>query len=301
MKPGVPVLRTLFVAKTTRPISLRWCARSALVLWLAFGASGCTRLLYDRLDSLAGWYLGSLVTLDDTQRADLRTWLESTLQWHRKSELARYAQFLRELAQTAARPVGRAAFEQAQQRIEGFGQDLVTQAAPEAARLLLTLTPAQVDELLTSLEEKSQERSDEQREAIADGTWHRKRAKDLQRQLKRWTGSVTAAQKTLLEQVAGELEPTTGEWLDSTRRWRGALRDALAQPRTAASSDRLLALLRAPDSEWTAEYLAKAARNRERVLAMLESLDASLTPPQRERLQRELRQMAGQLEALTEE
>jgi Family of unknown function (DUF6279) len=294
-------LLTRLVAKKGRPISLHWFARIALVLWLALGASGCTRLLYDRLDTLAGWYLGSLVALDDAQRADLHTWLEQTLQWHRKSELARYAQFLRELAQSAAQPVNRAAFEQAEARIEAFGKDLVEQVSPEAARLLLTLSPAQVDELLASLEEKSQERSEDDREEIAEGTWHRKRATDLQRQLKKWTGSVTTAQKTLLEQSAGELEPTSGEWLDCQRRWRAALRDALEEPRTAASSDRVLALLRAPDSEWTAEYAAKSARNRERVLAMLEALDASLTPAQRERLQRELTRLAGQLEDLTED
>jgi hypothetical protein len=291
-------LRRQLVAKKARPISLRWLARIALVLSLAFGVSACARLLYDRLDTLAGWYLEDLVTLDDAQRADLRAWLESTLQWHRKSELTRYAQFLRDLAQAAGQPLGRNGFERAEERIEAFGQDLVAQASPEAARLLLSLSPQQVDELVASLEEKSRKRSEDNREAIADGTWHRKRTTEMQRQVKKWTGSVTAEQKKLLEQAAGEFEPTSADWLDSQHRWRTAMQDALAQPRTQETSDRVLSLLRAPDNEWSAEYVAKSARNRERVLAMLESLDTSLTPAQRERLQRELGQLAGQLEAL---
>jgi hypothetical protein len=295
---GGITLRTQLVAKIARPNSLSWLARIALVLSLAFGVSGCARLVYDRLDTLAGWYLEDLVTLDDVQRADLHAWLDSTLQWHRKSELERYAQFLREFAQAAGQPLGREGFARAEERIEAFGQDLVAQASPEAARLLLTLSPEQVDELVAGLEEKSRKRSKEHREAIDDGTWHRKRTTEMQRQVKKWTGSVTAGQKKLLKQAAGGFEPTSAEWLDSQHRWWMAMREALAQPRTPASSDRVLSLLQAPDHEWSAEYVAKSERNRERVLAMLESLDASLTPAQRERLQRELRQLAGQFEAL---
>jgi len=291
-------LRSQLVAKKARSISLRWLAQIALVLSLAFGVTGCARLLYDRLDTLAGWYLEDLVTLEDAQREDVHAWLESTLQWHRKSELARYAQFLRDFAQAAGQPIGRVGFERAEERIEAFGDDLVAQASPEAARLLLTLSPEQVDELVASLEKKSRKRSEESREAIADGTWHRKRTTEMQRQMKKWTGSVTAEQRKLLEQAAGEFEPTSAEWLDSQHRWRTAMRDALAQRRTPETSARVVALLHEPDQEWSAEYVAKSARNRERVLAMLESLDASLTSSQRERLQRELRQLAGQLEAL---
>ena len=96
------------VAQNARPISLRrpahWYFGRALVLWLALSAAGCTKLVYNRLDTLAGWYMEGLVSLDDTQRADLRSWLGQTLQWHRRSELARYAQFLRELAADAAQP-----------------------------------------------------------------------------------------------------------------------------------------------------------------------------------------------------
>jgi DNA-binding FadR family transcriptional regulator len=165
----------------------------------------------------------------------------------------------------------------------------------------LTLTPAQVDELMASLEEKAQERNSKHREAAADGSWHRKRTRGLQRQLKRWTGSVTAEQKVLLQQTAEQLEPTVGDWLDSQRQWRTSMREALTQPRSVETHERIGQLLREPDSEWTAEYEAKSDRNRERILSMLQTLDASLTSPQRERLQRELRELAEQLEAMMED
>ena len=62
--------------------------------------------MYNRLDTLAAWYVGNLVSLDDQQRSNLRAWLAQTLEWHRESELGRYAQFLRELVRGSrtARP-----------------------------------------------------------------------------------------------------------------------------------------------------------------------------------------------------
>lgn len=74
-----------------------------------------------------------------------------------------------------------------------------------------------------------------------------------------------------------------------------------ARDSPAAIQKRILRLLREPDTEWTPEYEAKSARNRERTLTLLQALDGSLTGPQRERLQRELSQLAEQLEAMTED
>jgi uncharacterized protein YueI len=77
------------------------------------------------------------------------------------------------------------------------------------------------------------------------------------------------------------------------------LRDAFSNRGTA--EERILQLLREPDSHWTEQYKTKEASNREQALSLLIALDASLTPAQRERMQRELIELAERLEALTEE
>jgi Family of unknown function (DUF6279) len=281
------------------PATLGRCFRLLCVLLLAAGATGCAKLVYNRLDSLAAWYVGSLVSLDDQQQSTLRAFLAQTLEWHRESELGRYATFLRELSTEVAQPAGRAAYQQALDRVEGFAQDFTAQTAPQAARLLLELSPAQVEEFLANLEEKSNERAAKNRAAIGDGTWQAKQVKNTQRQLKRWTGTVTEEQKALVREMAQHIQPTTADWLESQRQWRAALRDAFSNRDTAEK--RILQLLRDPDSQWTAQYKTKEASNREQMLSLLAALDASLTPAQRERMQRELTNLAERLEALTEE
>ncbi|HEY7643203.1 MAG TPA: DUF6279 family lipoprotein [Steroidobacteraceae bacterium] len=273
--------------------------RVACVLLIVAGAAGCANLVYNRLDTLAAWYVGNLVSLDDQQTSDLKTWLAQTLQWHRESELSRYATFLRELSAEVARPSDRAAYQRAFARVEGFAADFTTQTAPQATRLLLELTPAQVQEFLANLDAKSKERSAKSLQEIRDGTWQATRIKDAQRQVKRWTGTVTDQQKQLVSQMSQQLQPTTSDWLESQRRWRAALADAFSNRGTA--QERILQLLREPDSQWTAQYKSKEASNREQTLSLLLALDASLTPAQRKRMQRELTDLAERLDALTEE
>jgi hypothetical protein len=290
--------------KVNRPWWQR-ALRLPLLLGVTLSFAACTNFFYNRLDTLAAWYVQDLVSLDETQRSDLRSWLESTLQWHRSSELARYARFLRELADTAARPGNASTYKHIEAQVEQFGGRLVEQAAPDAARLLMSLSPEQLTEFENNLAEKSRERNEENLKALKDGNWHEKRAKDIEKQLKRWTGSITKQQHLLIAEQSKQFDSTTADWLESQARWRKAMFGALKERFTAGQSptaveERILALLRTPESQWTRAYQSKAAQNREHSLVVLGAIDASLTPEQRTHLQRELKQLAQQLEAMTQ-
>ncbi|HEY5755762.1 MAG TPA: DUF6279 family lipoprotein [Steroidobacter sp.] len=275
-----------------------------LMLAVTLGVSACANFFYNKLDTLAAWYIQDLVSLDDSQRSDLRSWLESTLQWHRSSELARYSKFLRELASKAAHPGNASTYQGIETQVEQFGARLVDQAAPDAARLLMSLSSQQLTEFEANLAEKAQERNKESLKALADGKWHDKRAKDIEKQLKRWTGSITKEQHLLIAAESKRFDTTTADWLESQARWRkavfGALRERFAAGQSpAAVEERILALLRTPESQWTRAYQTKAAQNREQSLEVLGAIDASLTPEQRSHLQGELSKLAQQLEAMT--
>jgi hypothetical protein len=288
---------------TDRP---RWgrALRLPLLLAICVGFAACTNFFYNRLDTLAAWYIQDLVSLDDEQRNDLRSWLDGTLQWHRSSELTRYATFLRNLASNAARPGNATTYRNTESQVEEFGARLVERAAPDAARLLMQLTPEQLGEFETNLTEKSRQRNEDDLQALAKGKWHEKRAKDIEKQLKRWTGSVTKEQRQLIAQQSLQFDSTTADWLESQARWRKAMFGALQERFTARESpsyieERILALLRKPETQWTEAYRSKATKNREQSLAVLSAIDASLTPAQRDHLQRELNKLAQQLEAMT--
>lgn len=275
------------------------------MLALASGVSGCTNFFYNRLDTLAAWYVQELVSLDDGQRSDLQTWLKNTLAWHRQSELHRYAQFLRELAGRSAHPGNVSSYKNAEAQIDRLSERLIEHTAPDVARLLMRLTPTQLAELDSNLAAKPRKRNKASLDAVADGTWHDKRARALQKHIKRWTGSITKEQKQLIAQQVTRFESTATDWLESQAHWRKAMIGALRERFVAGQSpqageERILALLRKPESQWTQTYLIKSTRNREQTWAVLESIDTSLTASQRAHLRRELTELAQQLEAMIE-
>jgi hypothetical protein len=119
---------------------------------LLVGACG-TKFLYDRLDRVAGWYVGGLVPLVADQRSSLNRWLEASLDWHRTSQLDRYATFVRELEANLASPLEYEDYDSVRREVELFWRDLVIGVVPKSADLLGSLSPEQVDELIRSLEE----------------------------------------------------------------------------------------------------------------------------------------------------
>ena len=121
----------------------------------------------------------------------------------------------------------------AMQQAEGFIGDLSAQLAPEAAELLTTLSPTQADEFLANLDKRNLEELDEERER-ASADRQKRRTRSMMKTLERWTGTVTAEQKTIVERTVGELEAAgllgeTDEWYASQVAWRSALRQSLAK------------------------------------------------------------------------
>jgi Family of unknown function (DUF6279) len=263
--------------------------------------SGCSSsFVYNRLDTLATWYFGSLVSLNDGQRSELKAWLERTLAWHRQSELARYAAFVNDVSTSFAQPRERATYDAIREQFQDLIDDLVKQTAPEASRLLASLSPQQVEELLDNMAEKTRDSAKESAEAIAEDEWRPEQTRNFVRQVKRWTGAVTPEQKRLITQTVEQLEPTYEDWAESQHAWREALRAALMTQTTGERHTRpsVLELLEKPNQQWTTPYSQKVARNRERYQQLLMDLDATLTTEQRQHLRTELTKLAQQLTRL---
>lgn len=278
----------------THPRPAPATSRAICVIALALIVTGCTgNFIYNRLDTLASWYLGSLVSLDGGQRSQLQDWLTQTLAWHRQSELSRYSQFLRDLSGEFSEPGTLADYAQKQQRFEAFWGDLAARISPDATRLLMSLSPAQVDELIGNMAQKSRDRAEDNADA---DDWRRDQTRGLTRQVKRWTGSVSGQQKQLIAAAVAQLEPTQAQWLASQYNWQEALHQSLRDAASTCVQD----LLMKPQIQWTEQYSQTESRNRQRYLELVASLDAELTLQQRARLRAELLKLAQQLDDIAQ-
>ncbi|HSN70541.1 MAG TPA: DUF6279 family lipoprotein [Steroidobacteraceae bacterium] len=287
------------LANNTQRLRARF-ARLVCMTLLALSVSACgTKLLYERFDRLAGWYLEGLVSLDADQRSSLDRWLEVSLEWHRASELNRYAAFLRELESELTRPLSYEDYDRARRRIEGFWRDFVAGTMPQAGDLLATLSRDQVDELIASLEEEDRETADELASRSASELAER-RVKRLRRGVERWTGRLDGEQRRIVAEAAADLEPLGRLRLDNRAHWREQLRTALLAPPDVAAAA-VAQLLGDPETTWTDAYRAGVIGNRDRVLRMMAELDDTLSDAQRARMRARIGELAEDLESLARE
>jgi Family of unknown function (DUF6279) len=273
--------------------------RAAVLCSLALAIAGCAAsLLYPRLDTVVAYYIEDLVTLDDAQSKQLERTLASNLDWHRESELRKYADFLRRLAGTVEDRVDREAWQMASRQTEEYWRDIFVQAAPGYIAVAATLTDRQVAELMTNLEQKDEETWSE----FAERTPEERRArreKSLTKTLQRFTGPLTPAQRALVEEYAARSRPFMAEWRENRRIWRDALAATLVDRRAGEPfAVRMTQLIARPDDLWTPQYRMAIEGSRAALIDLLVDLDATLTAKQRGAARRELASLADEVQGL---
>jgi len=273
---------------------LRWAASCLVVL----GLGGCALgLVYPRLDTVVGFYLQGLVSLDDAQSAQLKRTLAGNLEWHKRSELARYAAFLRDVAAVVDGGTGRNDWLEASRRTEEYFRKIFEQAAPGYTALAATFSDAQVAELLDNLaaaDEKTWREFARHTPAERDS----RREKSLVRAIERFTGPLDAAQRAAVRAHVAESPSFMPEWRENRRLWRQALADTLAGRRTDPGFEkRMFVLIARPDDLWTPQYRAAVEQRRESLARLMATIDATLTPQQRAAARRPVLARAAEVQA----
>lgn len=274
---------------------LRWAA----LCFVALGLGGCALgLVYPRLDTVVGFYLQGLVSLDDAQSAQLKRTLAGNLEWHRRSELARYAEFLRDVAAAVEGGTGSSDWLEASRRTEQYFRKIFEQAAPGYTSLAVTFSDAQVAELLENLA------------AADEKTWREfarrtpaeradRREKSMLRAIERVTGPLDAAQRASVRAHVAESPSFMPEWRENRRRWRAELAETLAGRRADPRFEqRMFVLIARPDDLWTPQYRSAVEQRRESLARLMATIDATLTPQQRAAARRQLLALADEVQGL---
>ncbi len=118
-----------------------------VVLAVALSACTAARLAYNQAPTISYWWLDAYVDLDSTQSTQTRQALEQFFEWHRRNELPVYAGRLREWQALAPDDLTPAQaceqFDDVRERVERAAD----QTIEPVARLILQLTPAQLEHL----------------------------------------------------------------------------------------------------------------------------------------------------------
>lgn len=280
--------------------------RSACLLAVCLLAvsTGCSRIkfVYQQLDWLIPYYAASQVDLAEHQSRYLREQTGLLLQWHCRTQLVLYADYLVDINRSIHKgDVERADIDEYASRIEQFWRALVEQAAPPVTELLLSFDAKQIARLFSRFEERHQEQLAELRKQSAAEirqAYHDR----LREEVENWLGPLQTRQQQRMNEWSLRMIPLKGESLAYRSRWRRSLRELLEQrqvPRLLRSGleDHLINFRKLR----TQSYQAGIDHNRRTTLELLYQLATGLNPAQKRHIDDQTRTYARDFNELVRE
>ena len=202
---------------------------SRLLLAVLLGSllTSCSfKTVYNRLDMLIPEYVEGLVTIDDALENNLQQRSTALLEWHRQTQLVRYADWLRAFQGE----VGKLTVDSARHyavEAEDFWEAMSARIDHEMAELLPLLDTGQQNELFASITEKNEDFADEYIEIDDDErrTNYYERTRDT---YENWIGDLTAAQEQAIRQSTDRLQDGARLRLDRREEWQAGIQAILA-------------------------------------------------------------------------
>jgi hypothetical protein len=267
----------------SRRLGFAKCLAVALTLALAVLA-GCStvRLGYSQLDTLAQWTADRYFDLDDAQEEAFRARFRRLHEWHRYEQLPDYADFL---AQAKLR-LERGLTDQDVYWFLGGLQKryaiIVERGTDDAAALLLTVTPRQLEFVQERWKRLNQSFAKEYRiSADIDEQRHATERRTIE-MCREWFGSLSVAQEHMIRASVARMEmigPLRQQ--DRIRRQHEFLKLMQLRGDPPAFKEKFRHWLIHWDEGRLPEYQRAFAVSRGERIALLIALDRSLTPHQR--------------------
>jgi hypothetical protein len=269
----------------------------AMLLTLSLAVlPGCSmlRISYGQLDTFALWTVDDYFDLDPVQKHDFDKRFDRLHEWHRHEQLPDYAAFFMSARTRVQKGLARDDIAWLSEGLRERYRTIIRHVADDAAALLLTVTPAQLDALKRQFEKDNrrfvrefhlEEGADQQRRAAS---------KRVLARIRDWTGSLSDDQEQKIAALAAELPMNHRlRFEDRMRRQRGFLQ-LMAQRGDPA---RFPAVLRHWLLNWeegrAPEYERVWSRWMEKQADFYVAVDRMLTPHQREHVTHRLQSYAN--------
>lgn len=182
-------------------------ARLLIVAALAATLVACTftQFAYNQANTVFAWLADDYFDFDAQQKADLQKRFERFHAWHRYEQLPEYAKFM-QVART--RMKDGVSHEDVMWFVEGLRARTRTaaqKAAPEAAPLLATLTPAQIENLQRKWAKENRKYTAERKVNGSVEERYEAEGKRIIKHLKEWLAPLTSEQEARVMQLTREL------------------------------------------------------------------------------------------------
>lgn len=271
----------------------------AIVVFLACSLAGCSLLYsYRNIDRYIRWSLDDYIAWDSTQETQLRSRLASQLEWHQKTQLPRYRDWLEAIDRTLDNDIDVTQLAQAADQLQSFWQEAAAHLQADIGAQLAPLSDKQVRDLIAVIREKQADLKNEY-DDMTPAELIKKRKREMTKTIKYWLGTLDKNQIALIDEWAQRLPDGRSLWLNNRERWTDAFAQALQhrhEPELFAEEIHLLFVT--PQENWSAEFRELSQHNRESTLQLLAELHNSRTQQQRDVEHKRIVQWLGRLDEL---
>jgi hypothetical protein len=180
---------------------------AALSLLALIAACSFTRFGYNQADTVAAWMVDDYFGLDAQQKDEFSKRFDRFYRWHRNEQLPDYAVFMRTARDRVQHGLSR---DDVLWFVDGMRTRVRTamrQAAPDAAALLATITPAQIDTLQRKWEKDNKKYVKEHK---VDGTFEERQTHEARRivkAFKEWLTPLNDEQEQRVTVMVRDLPP----------------------------------------------------------------------------------------------
>ena len=164
-----------------------------------------TKFAYNQADTLAAWQADDYFDLDSAQKQDFQKRFDRLFVWHRQEQLPDYAQFMRTARTRMEDGTSR---EDVMWFIDGIRSRVRTaarQAAPDAATMLATLTPTQIENLQRKFEKDNRKYVKERKIGGTAEERYEAESKRIIKQVEDWLSPLTNEQEQRVKALAREI------------------------------------------------------------------------------------------------
>jgi len=184
-----------------------------IALMLAVAACSSVRFAYNQGDTLLYWWVNAYLDLDSDQAGEVKKDIDQLFNWHRKTQLRDYVQFLGTAQRQLAGTVTMADLKADYRDIKTRTELLAFKALPELADLALSMKPEQINKM----EQKFAKNNETYRKKFVQISEEKKqkvRYKKSMEQFELWFGNFSNEQEAQLKK-ASDVRPLNNElWLE---------------------------------------------------------------------------------------
>lgn len=264
--------------------------------------SGCSRVefAYNQLDWLLPYYIETHIDLNEEQSTFLGKRVEALLSWHCSTHLHAYAELLRsanhdfQTGNTTAEKL--LAYST---RIEQFWEEILLQASPAIAELLLDANQSQLEELFNGFQKRNKEWLTEYSKLTPEEIRHDNET-HMTKELKRWFGPLQSSQKSAIQEWGISFTPLGLEGLRMRKAWQDRLQQlTLETDNREIFLAKLQQMIVNPEKHRSTEYRERLDHNRNETIRLIHTVVNSLTQRQKDYVNRKVISIAGDFDDLS--